>query len=75
MYCTCILDALRKRSDPNEVIGGLISALLFETTRHALVFEYTDIFSSEVEYIAVEDIHETCWTEVNLATKHSIISI
>lgn len=71
MHIHCIFNALRHRKAPNKEIGGLVTSLMFETTRQELAYKYKSIFSLEIEFIAADDLPETCWSEVNHATIHS----
>ena len=64
------------RSDPEEVIRGLVTSLMYETSRGALVFEFQDLDSLEIEYISTNDVMnpETLWTDPNLNANSSIVS-
>ena len=61
----------QRGKDPGSRFGGLVTSLMFETTRQALVYEYRSIFSLQIEFIPVVDVQETYWGEVNHANAHS----
>ncbi len=54
------------RSDRTAVIRGTVLEVLYETSREAFVFRYQDLDSSDINYIAIDDLATCDWEQKGL---------